>query len=273
MNLRLCASVTTFVFLLCVSFSARSAPNAELWDFWLSDNTASNRQVNHSTWQQILDRYLDVSPTHSLFDYRSVTNSDKKLLKQYLATLSMEDPGSLSREQQFAYWVNLYNSLTVQLIIQNYPVESIRSLGKGLFSFGPWNDPLITVAGQPLTLNDIEHRILRPIWADARIHYVVNCASLGCPDLPAEAFTGDNNERLLEAAATGFINQDKGVLLEEDTIRLSSIFDWYSSDFGDQSQRVSHLARYASEPRRGRLKTHSESFSFGYNWDLNEVVH
>lgn len=105
--------------------------------------------------------------------------ASKQQLKRYIQQMASLDPRDYKKQEQFAYWVNLYNALTVQLVLDNYPTSSIKKLGKGFFSFGPWDDDIIRVAGKKLTLNDIEHRILRPIWRDKRIHYVVNCASLG----------------------------------------------------------------------------------------------
>lgn len=131
---------------------------------------------------------------NALFRYAEVTKEDKTLLNDYLDQLSKLDPREFNRQEQYAYWVNLYNALTVKLILDNYPVASITKLG-GLFSFGPWDEKVFTVAGQTLTLNDIEHRILRPIWKDPRTHYAVNCASLGCPNLQSQAFTAQNTEQ------------------------------------------------------------------------------
>ncbi|UTV27432.1 DUF547 domain-containing protein [Photobacterium atrarenae] len=251
--------------LLCLSPAIFAAPKADLWPDWQPHNAASTVQVDHSRWQQLLDKYLVTQPTQTLFRYRQVSDSDRYELGRYVRDLSQSDPRQLNRREQFAYWVNLYNALTVKLILDNYPVSSITKLG-GLFSFGPWDEEVITINGKALTLNDIEHRILRPIWQDPRIHYVVNCASLGCPDLQPQAFTAANAEALLEQSAKRFINSDKGVAVRGNRVRLSSIYDWYGSDFGTRAQLQRHLNRY----RDGKPVT-LNSVSYDYNWALNEA--
>ena len=251
--------------LLLVSASGYAAPKADLWAYWQQSNETNTSTIDHALWQRILDNYLVQQPRQTLFRYRAVTGSDKYDLDRYIRKLAATDPRRYRRDEQFAYWVNLYNALTVQLILDNYPLKSITKLG-GLLSFGPWNDKLVTISGKQLSLNDIEHRILRPIWQDARIHYVVNCASLGCPDLQPQAFTAENSEHLLEQGASRFINSAKGVKITGSKVRLSSIYDWYRSDFGSREDLARHLNHYRQSPpvRLNRV-------SYDYNWALNEA--
>ncbi|WP_299019358.1 DUF547 domain-containing protein [uncultured Photobacterium sp.] len=244
---------------------AIAAPKADLWPFWQQSNETNPTTIDHSRWQQTLDTYLVELPQQTLFRYNAISENDKWELNRYIRDLAAIDPRQYAKPEQFAYWVNLYNALTVQLILNNYPVKSITKLG-GFFSFGPWDEELITIAGKTLSLNDIEHRILRPIWQDARIHYAVNCASLGCPDLQPTAFTAKNNEALLEQAASRFINSPKGVELYGNNVRLSSIYDWYGSDFGTQSELQQHLNQYRKEQ-----PVQLSSVSYDYNWSLNEA--
>ena len=114
----------------------------------------------------------------------------------------------LGRDEQCAYWINLYNALTLEVVLDHYPVDSIRDIdiSPGLFSQGPWGKKLITVEGEQVSLNDIEHRILRPIWRDPRIHYAINCASLGCPNLQPRPFTGRTLDHALDLAAMRFVD-------------------------------------------------------------------
>jgi hypothetical protein len=150
------------------------------------------------------------------------------------------------------------------LILDEYPVKSITKLG-GLFSFGPWGDEVITITGQTLTLNDIEHRILRPIWNDPRTHYAVNCASLGCPNLQTQAFTADNTEALLESAANAFVNSSKGASISGNTITLSSIYEWFEADFMQDDGALEHMAKY-----RPDLASFDGKIKYDYDWDLNK---
>lgn len=246
------------------SFNAFSAPKSEPWPFW-DQHSQSTQSIDHSQWQGLLDAYLVERGEYTLFRYASVTDKDKQALKAYISSLASIDPRQYSQAEQYAYWVNLYNALTVDLILDNYPVKSITKLG-GLFSFGPWGDEIIEVAGKPLSLNDIEHRILRPIWQDPRTHYAVNCASLGCPNLQALAFTAENTEQLLEQSAQTFVNSDKGAKLSNGQLQLSSIYDWFAADFNGQKGVLKHLARY-----RSGLAGFDGKVSFDYDWALNKA--
>ncbi|MEO1088179.1 MAG: DUF547 domain-containing protein, partial [Acidobacteriota bacterium] len=170
-----------------------------------------------------------------------------------------------------AYWINLYNVLTVKTVLEHYPVESIKdiALAPAGAGGGPWDAPLVEVLGRALSLNDIEHRILRPIWADERIHYAVNCAALGCPNLAAVPFTGRTLDGLLDRAAEAFINHPRAVRFDGGRLVLSSIFDWYGVDFGDREELLEHLAEHARPPVDEQLETFSGEIVFEYDWDLN----
>ena len=249
------------------SRNAITAPSADLLPQWHRSNEHNATFIDHSRWQRLLNKYLVVSDQHHLFRYNAVTAQDQQVLKIYLATLSKIDPRQYRQKEQLAYWVNLYNALTVNLILENYPISSIKRIG-GIFSFGPWNNPIITVADQSLSLNDIEHRILRPIWQDPRIHYVVNCASLSCPNLPKTALSGLNAEFILEESAKAFISSPKGVTRQGNTLVLSSIYDWYADDFGGSESKVlEHISQYN---RAGYLKNWQGDIDYRYDWDLNE---
>lgn len=255
-----------FTVLILLSFSSApmAAPKADLWPFWQTSNPQSTTTVDHSAWQSLLNTYLLVAPQQTRFRYAAVSPQDKSSLNQYIAGLTSRDPRRLNRNEQFAYWVNLYNALTVKVILDHYPVSSITKLG-GLFSFGPWDEQLITIDGKKLSLNDIEHRILRPIWQDKRIHYVVNCASLGCPDLLPEVMHADQINAQLDGAARRFINSPKGVDDKSGQVRLSSIYDWYQSDFGSLTDLQKHLNRYRKQP------VTLTSPRYDYDWRLNEI--
>jgi len=205
------------------------------------------------------------------FDYAAVTPADRAKLQSYLDALAARDPRTLNRPEQFAYWVNLYNALTVAVVVDYYPVKSIRKIEGGLLGLGPWNKEFITIQGQALTLNDIEHRILRPIWQDPRIHYAVNCASLGCPNLATSAYSPDKLEAQLDAAARDFINHPRGVDRSGKRLRVSSIYDWYEIDFGsDQKELLGHLAQYAEEDLAAYLGSYSGRIRYDYDWKLNQ---
>ena len=250
-----------------------AAPEAELWPRWQANDPHSNIRVDHSAWGRFLNLYLvsGQSGCANLVRYAAVTSRDKVALSRYIARLAGVPMTKLSRAEQKAAWINLYNALTVQTILGHYPVQSIRDISSGWFSSGPWDLKLVQVEGVELSLNDIEHRILRPIWQDNRVHYAVNCASLGCPNLLPEAFTAENSERLLESAARAYVNHPRGADLREGRLYVSSIYEWFQEDFGGSRQGVlDHLRQYAEEPLATGLKRFSGKVKDGYDWSLNE---
>ena len=248
-------------------------PDAEPWAVWEAANDRSTDRIDHGDWQYILDTYVVSGNTDGInrFDYSAVSPADRARLQAYLEELSKLDPRSYSRAEQRAYWINLYNALTVEVVLQHYPVKSIRKIHGGLLGTGPWKREPVTVAGRPLSLNDIEHRILRPIWRDPRIHYAVNCASLGCPNLSARAFTGANTEDMLDAAAKAYVNHRRGVAFDDGRLTLSSIYDWFDVDFGgSETALLEHIARYAELELAQKLAGYDGRIRYDYDWGLNE---
>lgn len=252
---------------------AVAAPQAHYWEKWDKNNSNNTQIINYQPWQNFLNHYLiqDKKLGMWLVAYDKVTPKDKAKLQDYIHYLAHLIPTTYSKPAQEAYWINLYNALTVNLILQHYPVSSITKLGKGWFRFGPWDDKIIQIEGSDLTLNDIEHRILRPLWKDPRLHYALNCASLSCPDLSDKVFTAKNMNMLLNQLAKRYINQPKGVWFHKGKLRLSSIYEWYQSDFGDQKSLFKHLETYASPPLATQLKTFKGKPSYAYDWKLNKI--
>ncbi len=250
---------------------AYSAPQAELWPRWEQHNPGSTQIVNHSEWDWFLQKYLvtdDPSGIH-LVDYSRVNSADKVRLQSYITSLESTPVSRLNRNEQVAFWVNMYNAVTIHLILDNYPLKSIRDIRR------PWDTALVRVENEQLTLNDIEHRILRPIWQDPRIHYVVNCASLGCPNLLPLAYTGENWEQLFERAAREFINHPRAVDFSGNRPVFSSIYNWYAVDFGNSvPSLVSHLRQYADGQTARVLSEFSQGgygrVRYEYDWNLNE---
>ena len=204
--------------------------------------------------------------------YGAATEADRNKLSQYIASLTALRIGSYNRAEQKAYWINLYNALTVKVVLDNYPVKSIRDIdiSPGFFSDGPWGKKLVTVDGERISLNDIEHRILRPIWRDNRVHYAVNCASIGCPNLQAKAYTGATLEAMLEAGARAYVNSSRGVAVKGDTVTVSKIYDWFIADFGHEEKTVlAHLKKYAAPNLRKQLMAIGKLDGVAYDWQLN----
>ena len=253
--------------------AAAAAPKAEPWPRWQANDPQSTQHVDHAAWGRFLAKYLVVTPADqpNLVRYGAVTPADKQALGDYLAMLAAVPVAKLNRAEQKAYWINLYNALTVETVLDHYPVASIRDIRSGWFSPGPWDLKLLKVDGVALSLNDIEHRILRPIWQDNRVHYAVNCASLGCPSLQPEPFTAANTERLLDQAAREYVNSPRGARFSGGILVLSRIYDWYQVDFGGSAAGVlAHLERFAAPQLAARLKAFAGNVEYAYDWQLND---
>ena len=271
-------SLTLVALFICVT-TVHSAPKSDLWPRWQSHNAENSELIDHSAWQIFLDNYLVSNQLNTasstiaginLVRYAAVSKEDRGLLNNYLKKLESTAVSSFSRPQQRAFWINLYNASTVNLILEHYPLESITKISFSFFSFGPWDEELLTVEGEELSLNDIEHRILRPIWRDPRIHYALNCASLGCPNLLPQAFTELNTESLLEQGARDYINHPRGADVQDDSIILSKIYEWYQADFGgDEEGVLLHLQQYSTKERLKSLNAEELEIDYQYDWRLN----
>lgn len=252
---------------------AAAAPEADLWPRWQAHDAGSTATIDHGAWAAFLDSYLVVRGNGAnLVRYAAVSEADGRKLDAYLDQLAGIQISAYSRPVQFAYWVNLYNALTVDVVLDHYPVDSIRDIdiSPGWFASGPWGAELITVEGAALSLNDIEHRILRPIWQDPRIHYAVNCASIGCPDLRAAPYTAETLDQQLDAAARAYVNDSRGAEVVNGDLTVSKIYTWYQADFEDSDAGViRHLKRYADADLKAALEGVSAIADSRYDWSLN----
>lgn len=252
------------------------APSASLWERWTAHVAGAARTVDHAAWDRFLSAYLVVDPAGpNRMRYGAVSAPDRRALDGYIQALARLPISQFARPEQMAYWINLYNALTVRVVLDHYPVASIRDIdiSPGLFADGPWDARLVTVEGAPLTLNDIEHRILRPIWRDARVHYAVNCASLGCPDLAREAYRGQGLDARLEAAASAYVNDPRGVSIRSGRAVVSKLYDWFIEDFGRTPAAIKrHLLRYADAELKADLTRAGDLDDVQYDWRLNDAA-
>lgn len=245
----------------------------------MSSKAEEAKMPDHGVWARLLSIYLTEGkggePNRVDYGALKANAADHAALKAYIASLEQVEPESLPRDERFAFWVNLYNALTVDVVADHYPVASIRdiSISPGLFSRGPWGKKLVTVAGRELSLDDIEHGILRPEFGDSRVHYAVNCASWGCPDLAPKPYTGPALDGMLEAAARAYINSPRGAEIEDGKLTASSIFDWYQKDFGGTEAGVlAELRKYAGAELRAGLENITAVSSYRYDWSLNDAA-
>ena len=277
LKLRWRNTLGVIVALLLATTPIFAAPKADLWPRWEKNDAANKQKLDHNAWETFLEKYL-VAPHPSGINrvsYAKVAPGDRATLVKYVRSLESVAVSSYARAEQRAYWINLYNAKTVELILTRYPVKSIRdiNISPGLFSSGPWGAKLMTVEGEKLSLDDIEHRILRPIWKDNRIHYALNCASLGCPNLQPVAYTGENTEGLFDKGAREYINHPRGVTIKNGQLHVSSIYVWFQEDFGGSAEGLmSHWAKYADKALADALQNYSGGLEHDYDWQLNDAA-
>ncbi len=270
--MRLLAILALMPFILG-ALERAAIPDVELeHPVWRERDGASSETVDHGAWDAFLARYRSVDAAGvARVDYAAVTPEDDAALDAYLAALQATDTRRLAGPEQLAYWINLYNAATVDLVLAHYPVESIREIEGGLFDTGPWDEEVATVLDRPLSLNDIEHRIIRAVWDEPRIHYAVNCAAVGCPDLAPEAYRGERLEDQLAAAERAYVNDPRGVRLEDGDLVLSKIWFWFREDFGPDEAAVLARLRGVAEGRAAEALAGRDSVdTYAYDWALND---
>jgi hypothetical protein len=254
---------------LAAATLAHAAPASDLWEIWTPSDENSTAIIDHGAWDQFLGDFVryDNTLAMNVVDYAGAKSRGKARLDRYIQEMENIKIRSYNRAEQKAYWINLYNAVTLQLILDFYPLNSIRDISFGFFGPGPWDEELVTVEGIELTLNDIEHRILRPIWDDPRIHFAVNCASIGCPDLWDEAYTAENTEAIMDLAAERYANHPRGVNFNGNRLTLSSIFNWYAVDF--QPSVLAYLATL--RPNDTQIASWNGWTNYEYDWALNDL--
>lgn len=257
--------------------TADAAPRAQLWERWLAHDPDSMHHIDHGEWDGFLTRNLRIGPdgVHRIA-YGAVSEHDRAVLAGYLQRLGRVPISTYARAEQAAFWINLYNALTVEVVLDNYPIGSIRDIGATPGeggSTGVFDQKLIEVEGEPLSLNDIANRILRPIWHDPRIHYALSCAAVSCPNLQPEPFEGDRLEQQLSKAAMTYINDPRCIQIDRQQLGLSSLYRWYRDDFGGSDRAIiNHLMAYA-EPRLAMILQHFDQISDdGFDWRLNDAT-
>jgi len=250
------------------------------WERWAAYQTSSQTHVNHQAWGAFLSAYRQVNDEGAvLLAYRDVSDEDRRALNRYIDALGETPVSTLNRREQMAYWVNLYNALTVKLVLDHYPVGSIREIEFGrsfvpsfIVDDGPWGEEVITVEDNPLSLDHIEQRILRPLFREPRVHYVLNRAAVGSPDLLAEPLDPERLDEQFDAAARAFVNSPRGVQIDGNRAGVSSIYTWFRDDFGGSQDGVLvHLRNFADDDLRAELERASRVRDQGFDWTLNQT--
>jgi len=227
-------------------------------------NSRSDTAVDHSIYANLLKKYVHQGNV----DYRGFKMEESKL-DQYLKVLENVDSKSLSRNEQFAFYINAYNAWTIKLILSGYPgIKSIKDLGNILKT--PWKKKISRIDGDVITLDDIEHHILRPKFKDPRVHFAINCAALSCPPLWSQPFLGSTLDRQLDDATRAFINNSKRNYLDGETLYVSRIFKWFGKDFDEDI--IGFFLTYANDHLKNELKVKKNKIKvkyLHYDWSLN----
>jgi Protein of unknown function, DUF547 len=232
----------------------------------------SAQTFDHGVFDGLLHKHVQ----NGMVDYDAFRGSSA--FAGYLAALGRQDPASLPRDEQLAFWINAYNAYTIQLIVKHKEKVSIRNINKtlGLKLKGPWSEPLAKVGGKAFTLDDIEHKIIRPTYKEPRIHFALVCAAMGCPPLRGEAYTGARLTQQLDDQGAIFITKSPGknrVDVASRTFFHSMIFGYYKEDFGGSVVASGkYAARWfpAGSPERTLLESGNfKAVETEYDWTLN----
>jgi hypothetical protein len=224
----------------------------------------AQQTVNHSGYASLLKAHVN----HGHVDYKGFKEDEKKL-DQYLALLERVSPQQLDRDEQMAFYINVYNAWTIKLVLNNYPgVKSIKDLGTIFKS--PWKKKFVKINAKTVTLDYVEHEILRPKFKDPRVHFAVNCASISCPPLLNEPYYGANLEAQLDGVAKNFINDPDSNFVKNEVLYVSRIFKWFGEDFDND------ILKYVRTHAQGDLAQEIENAKdtlkikyLDYDWSLN----
>ena len=272
-NRRAISRLTTCLMSATIFLSTLSFANAQLKQTG-QPTTASQRvsidRIDHTRFDLLLRKYVNRDGQVNYAAWKSST-TDRQQLQNYIAELSTASTTQSSRrENQLAYWINAYNAVTIEGILEVYPTSSIRNHTKKL-GYNIWTDLKFLVDGRELSLEDIEHKILRKM-SEPRIHFAIVCASVGCPRLLNEAYVGDRLDKQLKTNTTDFFSRKQNLQLQNGHLKLSAILKWFGSDFGKtQPQQIQYVMTYFPDGIRNELRQGEFRISFlDYDWDLNE---
>ncbi len=210
----------------------------------------------HTAWNILLKEFVNKKGDVAYARFKT----KEKELNDYLDYLGENAPATnWTHNETLAYYINMYNAATVALILENYPIKSIKDIWR------PWGQNRVKVGDKTISLGDIEHKILRKM-NEPRIHFAINCASFSCPKLVNEAYTPDKMEKQLQAATFNFINDPGKNKITENSLELSAIFKWYKSDFTEKRSLITYLQPYT----KISLKKDAKITYVSYDWQLNE---
>ncbi len=258
--------------LLLLSRPSVSAIEMKPIEFWDDSEPLSEINVDHTALQEILQAYVisDHPSGISRFDYDRVLDDDKAKLQAYLDYLQLLEPRQLSEAEAKAYWVNLYNAATLNMVIDAYSNGRVTKVQARGLPTRRWRRTIVTVALQDMSLDDILNGVIRPLYRDPRMHFALFFCTLGGPDMPTEVLNGENNNELLDKFQEKYLMQSRAVRLEDGELVLSEIFQNYDTDFADsESALIRYLQQYVPEPVSEAMNGVYD-IRFDYDWALNQ---
>ncbi|MBT8387674.1 MAG: DUF547 domain-containing protein [Ignavibacteria bacterium] len=231
----------------------------------------------HQLFTKILSDYV----INGLVNYKDLKVDIR--LQEYLNQLANADPQKIeSEKEQLAFWINAYNAYTLKIICDAYPIESINEIHSGgriishIFGSTAWDKDIANVNNTKLTLNNIEHEIIRKNFNEPRIHFALVCASISCPKLRNEAFEGHKLDKQLEEQAITFFNDEtkNRFDIKNKVVYLSKILNWYDDDFGENDEQILlYIGNFLSRNKTEQLKNYLYDFEIeymDYDWGLND---
>ena len=244
----------------------------------ISSHFAFAYDHSYKSYDEILKQTVVVKGSQSSVDYKKIKSDTSKLdeFTDGIERIGKDEFDSWSREQQMAFLINAYNAFTIKLILTKYPVDSIKSYG-GLFVNSPWEKKFFTLFGKETTLNVIEHDLLRKLYKDPRLHFVLVCASKSCPPLINDAYVADKLEHQFTAAAMNFMRDPERNRFNADTneIKISKIFKWYKKDFissaGSINAYVAPLMTDDVDLQALIANKETATNYLDYDWSLNDT--
>jgi hypothetical protein len=229
--------------------------------------TAPAAAPDHAAFDKLLKKHVN---SKGQVNYKGF-KADEKEFNQYLALLSKNAPAaSWSKQEQMAYWINAYNAYTIRLILDHYPVQSIKDIGSKIkipFVTTPWAAKFFSIGGKKMSLDEIEHGTLRKKFNDPRIHFALVCASVSCPSLRNEAYTAAKLDSQLDDQGRDFVNNPAKNKISKSSAQLSKYFDWYKGDWSENGQSV---VKWVNKYSTTKLDANAKIDFLDYNWNLNE---
>lgn len=267
-------TATTWItpILLCLLVCSFAQADETAGKSWPPAQRVSYDQIDHSVFNQLLKNYVD---QNGMVNYEAwlANESDRKSLSLYLEALGKADESKkYTKSAKIAYWINAYNALTIEGILRVYPTTSIRKHTAKVFGYNIWEDLKLTSGNQLVSLDDIEHRILR-LQGEPRIHFAIVCASNGCPRLLSEAYTATKLEQQLRTNTSDFFSRNQNLLVDKENkkLKLSQIMSWFGTDFGKtQVDQLKQIAPYFPAEAKTFVKAGGYTIEFlKYDWQLN----